>query len=181
MGRHVLIFFGIIIALIVIGLYGFRNYTKSFSPEGISTIETQHGLKVEVHYSRPYQKGRKLFGYNDGLIPFGEIWRTGANEATEVFISNDVEIFGQTLLAGTYTLFSVPNEITWTIVFNKVLDQWGAFNHNKTDDVLRVKTPSFVTTTHVEMFTIELKEKENGAEMRLLWGNTIVSIPMVLK
>jgi len=181
MARHVVVFFGIIISLIIVGLYGFRTYTKSFSPEGESSIETTAGLKIDIHYSRPYQKNRKLFGYKDGLIHFGEIWRTGANEATEIIINKDVEIFGQTLPAGNYTLFSIPNEITWTVIFNKVLNQWGAFNYNEADDILRVNVPSFVNSQNIDLFTIELKEKEKGAEMRLLWGNTLVSIPMNIK
>jgi len=180
MGRHVTAFFGIIIGLIILGLYGFRTYTKSFSPQGRSKLETNQGLAINVNYSRPYHKGRKLFGYENALVPFGQVWRTGANEATEIEINKDVEIYGQKLAAGRYTLFSIPNEITWTLIFNKDLDQWGAFNYEEADDVLRVNAPAFVTVTDAEMFTIDLKEKEDGAELRLQWGTTLVTLPINL-
>lgn len=181
MGRHVTAFFGIIIALIVIGLYGFRTYTKSFSPEGNSLLETSSGLKITVTYSRPHRKGRKLFGYENALVTFGQVWRTGANEATEIEINKDVEIYGRTLPAGRYTIFTIPNEITWIIIFNKVLDQWGAFGYDEKEDVMRVNAPSFVTSQNAELFTIELKEKENGAEIRFQWGTTMVALPVTLK
>jgi hypothetical protein len=180
MGRHITVFFGIIIAFIVAGLYGFRSYTKSFSPEGEANLTTRSGFIVNINYSRPYQKNRKLFGFKDALAPFGKVWRTGANEATEIEISHDVEIYGQKLRAGRYTLFTIPNEITWMVIFNNELNQWGDFNYDSSKDELRVAVPAFVVKTRKEMFTLEVREKPDGAEIRLLWGDTMVTIPMVV-
>ena len=181
MGRHIAAFFGIIIAITVAGLYGFRTYTKSFSPESETSLTARSGFNVRINYSRPYQKNRKLFGSEDALAPFGKIWRTGANEATEIEINRDAEIYGQKLKAGRYTLFTIPNEITWTVIFNSELNQWGAFNYDSSKDELRIAVPSFVVKNHVEMFTVEAREKPDGAEIRLLWGKTMVIIPMVAK
>jgi len=181
MGRHFTAFFGIIIALIVVGLYGFRYYTKAFSPEGDSSLTTKSGLKINIDYSRPYKKGRKLFGHEKVLVPFGKVWRTGANEATEIEINKDVTIYGQKLKAGRYTLFTIPDEITWTIIFNNELNQWGDFNYDQSKDALRVVVPSYVIKDSADLFTIEAREKEDGAEVRLFWGNTLVSIPLSLK
>lgn len=181
MGRHFTAFFGIIVALIVIGLYGFRYYTKSFSPEGVANLTTQKGLSLSIEYSRPYKRERKLFGYEKALVPFGKVWRTGANEATEIEINKDVEINGEILNAGRYTLFTIPNEITWTVIFNTELDQWGDFNYETAKDALRVVVPSYLNKESVDLFTIEAREKPSGAEIRFYWGNTMVVMPMIVR
>ena len=133
-----------------------------------------------VEYSRPYRNNRVLFGHEKALVPFGKLWRTGANEATEIALNKDVEIYGQVLRAGRYTLFTIPEEITWTIIFNNELNQWGDFNYNPENDELRVVVPSFISQNSTDIFTIDAREKENGAELRFYWGNTMVTIPMAL-
>ncbi len=170
---------GIIVALIILGLYSFRIYTKSFSPQDQVNFSHNSGLQIKVEYSRPYKKGRKLFGYEDSLVPFGEVWRTGANEATEVTLNQDIIVAGNKLSAGTYTLFTIPGDISWTIIFNNELDQWGHFTYDSAKDALRVQAPSLIVPSDTERFTIEFASGSENLEMRLLWGQTMVTIPIV--
>jgi hypothetical protein len=96
---------------------------------------TAGGAKVTVEYGRPSVGGRKIWG---ALVPYGQVWRAGADEATTIAFDKDVKIEGQKLAAGRYALFLVPGEGEWTVVFNSVADQWGAFKHDSSKDVLRV-------------------------------------------
>ncbi len=93
------------------------------------------GADIKLDYSSPAVKGRTIWGE---LEPYGEVWRTGANEATTIELSKDVSIEGQTLAAGKYAIFSIPNEDSWTIIFNKDTDQWGDSNYDEAKDALRV-------------------------------------------
>lgn len=114
---------------------------------------TIDGVSVSIEYGRPQVKGRKIWG---GLVPYGEVWRTGADEATTITFDKNVKIEGQTLVAGTYSLFTLPGEEHWQVIFNKVASQWGAFRYDQDEDVLRVQvTPE--TGDHVEEmdFSIE--------------------------
>jgi len=94
------------------------------------------GVTVVVDYGRPNVKGRRIWG---GLVPFGRVWRTGADEATTITFGADVVVQGQPLAAGTYGLFTVPGEDEWEVIFNSVAKQWGAFDYDAGKDVLRVK------------------------------------------
>ena len=130
---------------------------------------------VKITYGRPHKRGRAIFG---DLIPYGEVWRTGANEATEITLTQAIKIGGNALKAGTYTLFTIPKEDSWTLVFNSELGQWGAYNYNDKFDVLRFEVP--VTTSEVvyEPFTITFEQKANSAELVMMWDRTKVSIPI---
>jgi Protein of unknown function (DUF2911) len=92
---------------------------------------------ITIKYSRPGVKGRQIWG---GLVPFDQIWRTGANEATTIEFSDEVHIGGQKLPKGKYAFFTIPGRDEWTLVFNSQADQWGAFNHDKTKDALSIKS-----------------------------------------
>lgn len=93
------------------------------------------GAKVALEYGRPNVSGRKIFG---ALVPYGQTWRAGADEATTISFDKNVTIEGQALPAGRYALFMIPTASSWTIVFNTVADQWGAFKHDPASDALRV-------------------------------------------
>lgn len=127
--------------LLVLGIAGTATAQKRsngfprLSPN--STLSQTVGVtNVTITFGRPSVKGRKVFGE---LEPYGNVWRTGANEATTIAFASDVTIEGQKLAAGTYGLFSIPGESEWTIIFNKVANQWGAFSYDEKEDVLRVK------------------------------------------
>ena len=131
---------------------------------------------VKITYCRPSKKGREIFG---GLEPYGEVWRTGANEATEITITGDIKIAGEPLGAGTYSIFSIPEEKEWTIIINADLGQWGAFRYNTDHDVLRVKAKTEMTEQVYEPFTIEFEQKGiQKTNLLLIWDRTKVIIPL---
>lgn len=127
---------------------------------------TVDGVDVTLEYGRPEVRGRDLWG---GLVPYGEVWRTGADEATTITFSDAVTIEGESLPAGTYALFTIPGEDTWTVIFNHEARQWGAFGYDSGKDALRVEvTPR--EHEHVEAMTFAV---ENG-EVVLHWGELAV-------
>lgn len=99
------------------------------------TAGTIDGVAVTLEYGRPNVNGREIWG---GLVPYGEVWRTGADEATTVTFGQDVMVEGQKLAAGTYSLFTIPGEKEWTVIFNQVANQWGAYEYDSGKDALRV-------------------------------------------
>jgi hypothetical protein len=105
------------------------------------------------------------------------VWRTGANEATEITVTHDILINGSQLKAGTYSLFTIPGKEKWTVILNKDLGLWGAYNYNQKSDVLRFEVPSTLIPDDVvfETFTIRLDQKTDTAEMTLLWDQTQVN------
>jgi hypothetical protein len=130
---------------------------------------------VRVTYSRPQKGGREIFGK---LIPYGKVWRTGANEATEIKVYRDIELAGEKVKAGTYSLFTIPGEKQWTIILNSDLDYWGAYSYKAENDVVRVTAPVTKANNAVENFTIQFNQKgEKGGEMKLAWDKTVVAVP----
>ncbi|MEX2235190.1 MAG: DUF2911 domain-containing protein [Cyclobacteriaceae bacterium] len=128
---------------------------------------TVGGAKVDIVYCRPSADKRKIMG---GLVPYGEVWRTGANAATTIEFDKAVKIEGKTLPAGKYALFTIPNENEWIIVINKDVNQQGAYNYDEKKDVLRVNVKPKKTDQYVETFTIT-PEKDM---VNLKWENTQV-------
>ncbi|MBN8588814.1 MAG: DUF2911 domain-containing protein [Rhodothermia bacterium] len=133
---------------------------------------------VTISYGRPGVKGRKIFG---GLEAYGEVWRTGANEATVFSTPDDVLVNGQLLKKGAYALFVIPTEQEWTLIFNRKADQWGAFNYNKNDDVLRLNIkPEQIP--HVEWLTFDFDElTERSAVATLMWETIRLSFKIEAK
>jgi hypothetical protein len=123
---------------------------------------------ITIDYHQPSARERKIMG---GLVPYGQVWRTGANNATVFTVDRDIKVEGQRLPKGKYALFTIPNEDEWTIIFNKKHDQWGAFNYNEEDDVLRVKVKPEKTDEFGETFTIDVKDNN----VVLFWENTKVN------
>jgi hypothetical protein len=123
---------------------------------------------VTIVYSQPSARGRKVMGE---LVPWGKVWRTGANAATTIEFDKAVKIEGKDLAAGKYALFSIPGEKEWTIIFNSVADQFGHFDYNETKDVLRVTVKPEKTAQFVESFTITTEKDK----VRLAWENTAVA------
>jgi hypothetical protein len=150
--------------------------TPRTSPLAIVTAHFKNTY-LKITYSQPQKNGREIFGK---LVPFDQVWRTGANEATEMTITNDVLINGSSLKAGTYSLFTIPGKEKWTIIFNSDLGMWGAYNYNPKSDVLRFEVPSkpIPENTVFEPFTIRVDQKTDTAELYLLWDKTQVSFPL---
>lgn len=152
---------------------------KTPQPSPTAKLSQEVGLgKVEVEYSRPSAKGRKIFG---DLVPFGAIWRTGANASTKVTFSEDVKVGETSLPKGTYALYTTPGERQWEVLFYKNTTLGGALTAAdvKMEDVAAKTTvPSAASKDFVETFTIEVGNiKNSGANIDIMWENTRVSIP----
>ena len=127
--------------------------------------------KISIAYHRPNVKGRKIWG---GLVPYGEVWRTGANNATVFEITNDVTVNGQKLAKGKYSLHTIPGETEWTIIFNKNAEQWGSFRYEMKDDVLRVTAKPATAEFH-ETMSLEIENVvKNVAEVHIRWDKIAV-------
>lgn len=124
-------------------------------PSPAKTAEgTAGGSKITISYSSPAVKGRQIWG---DLVPLGQVWRAGANEATTFTTEKDILVEGKKLPAGTYGFFIIPNEGTSTFIFNKVAKQWGAFNYDSKEDVLRVNVASLQSPSMEERLVYEVK------------------------
>jgi len=141
------------------------------------TLKQHVGLTdIEIVYSRPGVKGRPIFG---GLVPYGQVWRTGANNATKITFSTPVKLNGAEIPAGTYALFTIPGETEWTIIINKGAAQWGAFQYNETNDLVRVKATPLKLAEPVETFTIEINDiRDESATLNLTWEKTRVPVKL---
>ncbi|MEO0331331.1 MAG: DUF2911 domain-containing protein [Bacteroidota bacterium] len=134
---------------------------------------------IKVIYSRPQLNGREMFG--GAKVPYGKVWRTGANEAAEIKIYQDVTIGGQKLPAGTYSLFTIPNENEWTVIFSSDLDYWGAYRYQEGNDVLRAMASVSSSDSSVEAFTIQFADGSEGeAVMRMAWDKTVAELPITV-
>lgn len=141
--------------------------TDRASKNGMTQGEID-GVGIIVEYGRPKVKGREIWG---GLVPYGKVWRTGADEATTIRLSKDAEVAGELLPAGRYGLFTIPGEERWTIVFNRVADQWGAFGYDDSEDVLRVEVEPRAAE-HVEEMEFVIED----SELVLRWAELAVPI-----
>ena len=148
-------------------------------PEASSTqtIIQDFGLgKVTVTYSRPNVKDRKIFG---GIIPYGEVWRTGANAATTITFTEKVTIEGHPVPAGTYSLFSIPQRNEWTIILNKTVKQWGAYSYKQADDFLRFEIKPIRVNEKRETFTMAFANSTTrSTDLYLVWDHTAAAIHM---
>ena len=129
---------------------------------------------VKVIYGRPKSDVNEIFGTK---IPFGELWRTGANEATEIKLYEDVMLGSHRVEAGTYVLLTVPGEKEWEIILSSNLDVWGAYQYDSKADVARIKVP-VTEAENLEVFSIAFKKVKNEIIMVLGWGSTRVKVPM---
>ena len=142
-------------------------------------LETTIGLtSVKVEYSRPGVKGRDkaIFG---GLVPYGEVWRTGANASTKVTFDDSVSIKGKMVAPGTYALYTIPGDNEWTVILNNDLTLWGAGGYDEAKDALRVKVKPGSITEPAETFTIDFSNyQNNSANLNMMWDFTKVAIPI---
>jgi len=181
--KKFLVAFAIIILLIAGALAVFIPYTKSASPEADVTYSAD-GLSVHVFYNRPFKKNRIIFD-SAGLVPFGKVWRTGANEATVFETNKDLTIGGKVLKAGKYSLWALPNAQSWTIIFNSKHGQWGInyngeANREVENDVLSVEAPVLLQDKEFEQFTISVEKAGEELELIFIWDKTLVSVPFTV-
>ena len=151
-----------------------QDKSKRPSPPGTAEV-TIGGKKVTIEYGRPSMKGRKVMGE---LVPYGQVWRTGANEATTLTTAADLNIGGVKVPAGTYTLYTLPSAGTWKLIINKQTGQWGTV-YNEDQDLARIDMKKEEITVPVEQFTISLDQKSNdSADLVMEWEKTRVSVPV---
>ncbi|MBX3737131.1 MAG: DUF2911 domain-containing protein [Candidatus Didemnitutus sp.] len=144
-----------------------------------ATLKQQVGITdIEISYSRPGMKGRKIFG---GLVPYGEVWRTGANTATKITFSTPVKFGGADVPAGTYELFTIPGEHEWTVIVHKNMSQWGSYAYDQKNDIVRVTAQATTLPTASETFWIGLNDiRDTSATLNLTWEKTRVTVPLVV-
>jgi Protein of unknown function (DUF2911) len=148
------------------------------SPASSASCDLGGGKTIKTAYSSPRMKGRKIYG---DLVPFGEVWRTGANEATTFVSSGDVVVGGKTVPAGNYTLFTVPTADKWTLIINKKTGEWGIPYKYESDELARVDMKASKLPSPVENFTISYEKSGNGCTMHMDWENTRASVDISAK
>jgi hypothetical protein len=145
------------------------------SPHESTSIEVG-GHKITITYGRPYMNKRTIMG---GLVPYNDVWRTGADEATTLRTDVDLDINGLKVPKGVYALFTVPKENSWTLIVDKTAKQWGAFKYNKATDLGRTEMTVSKADAPVEQFTISLTpEGSSGAMLKMAWEKTAASVPI---
>jgi len=168
----------LLVVTVLLACCSYKSYAQvPRIPEASSTqtIIQDFGLgKITITYSRPNVKDRKIFG---GIIPWGEVWRTGANAATVITFTEKVLIEGNSVPAGSYSLFSIPDKNDWTIILNKVVKQWGAYNYKQSEDFLRFTVKPTRVSEKRETFTMAFANSTTkSADLYLVWDHTSVKI-----
>src|ERR1700691_4514532 len=148
------------------------------SPPASAACDLGMGKTIKTDYSSPRMKGRKIYG---GLVPFGEVWRTGANSATTFVTSADVTVGGQTVPAGSYTIFTVPTADKWTLIVNKKTGEWGIPYKYESDELVRVDMKVSKLPSPVEDFTIAYDKSGSGCRLRLDWAATHATVDIAAK
>lgn len=151
---------------------------KMPAPSPTQTVKQDFGIgTIELIYSRPSAKGRKVFG---DLVPFNKLWRTGANAATRLTFSEPVEMGGKKIDTGTYVLYTIPGVDNWEIILNKGLENWGIDGYKETQDIVRFKVEPMKMKKKLETFTIEFSDvKPETCSLDIKWEKTSVSIPVM--
>ena len=192
--------------LIAIGI-GYRSYrvatTRSHSPA--ETINYSYkDLDINVTYSRPYKKGRVIFGQakdrawlpkgkfwtygfraltglprtTGALVPYGKYWRLGANDATEISVNKNINFAGKPVNAGRYRMYAVPNQDTWLVTLNSELGKFGLYEPDHSLDVVTVEVPVEPAPSGTEQFTINFDNDSSGVQMKFIWDKILVRVPL---
>jgi hypothetical protein len=136
------------------------------------------GKKISVEYGRPFKKGRTIFG---GLVPWGKVWRAGADEATVFTTGGDLMLGRLHVPAGSYSLFTIPTPEGWTLILNKTVKQWGAYSYNQGQDLGRVPMKVETRGNPTEQFTVLIEGTGgNDGVLKLAWDTTVASVPIMV-
>ncbi len=145
------------------------------SPMDLAMYKDENDQAVaRVIYSRPQKRNREIFGK---LIPYGEVWRTGANEATEITFYQDMKIADAEVKAGTYTLYTIPGEKEWTVILNNKTNTWGAYEYSSKEDKVRINVPVRQAPNTIESLSMAFQESSNGADLLIGWDDSYVKVP----
>jgi hypothetical protein len=178
--RKSIVFAIALVATLVAGVVLLAQQDKGSrpSPPAKAECKLSGGKTVAVDYSSPRAKGRKIFG---GLVPYGQVWRAGANESTSFVTTGDINVGGKTVPAGKYTIFAIPAEDKWTLVISKKTGEWGTAYPGPENDLGRIDMKASKTSAPVENFTIAFDQTGNGCTMRMEWENTRASVDITSK
>ena len=154
-------------------LFGQEAISPRESPLAITRVRYKDAY-LKVTYSQPHKRNREIFGK---LVPYGQVWRLGANEATELTVTKDILVGEQLLRAGTYSLFAIPDKEKWTVIINSEVGLWGAYNYNQKLDVMRLETPVQKISAIYEPFTMALDQKNELVDLVIAWDDVRVTIP----
>ncbi len=174
--RKPIIIGGVLIATLTLaGIVLLAQQDKSSRPSPPAKAECKlaNAKTVTIDYSSPRAKGRKIFG---GLVPYGQIWRAGANEATSLVTTSDITVRGTVVPAGNYTIFMVPAEDKWTLVISKKTGEWGTAYPGPENDLARIDMKVSKTSSPAENFTIAFDHSGGGCTLRMEWENTRASV-----
>ena len=161
------------VALAGVALLARQDKSSRPSPPAKAECKLSDGKTVTIDYSSPRAKGRKIFG---GLVPYGQIWRAGANEATTFVTSSDITVGGKAVPAGKYTIFTVPAEDKWTLVISKKTGEWGTAYPGPDNDLARIDMKVAKTSAPIENFTIALDPAGIGCTLKMEWETTQASV-----
>ncbi|MEL0456775.1 DUF2911 domain-containing protein [Flavobacteriaceae bacterium SZ-1-7] len=174
----------ILLSIVALGLFLYSVFVENIFEKRLSPKDTVkfelNDLKLKVFYNRPFKKGREIFG---GLVPFNQVWRTGANEATTFETNQSLTVNGRPLDAGKYTLWTVPKDSTWTVMFNSKQYSWGVNAEMKpmwdpNYDVLDIEVPVEKLDHIVEQFTIAFDNSTDKLALTMAWDNVKISVPL---
>lgn len=165
------------IIAIVVGNFIYAQTLVTPQPSTTQTVKQNFGLAtIELSYSRPNLKGRKAMG---DLVPFGKVWRTGANNATVLTFGDEVTIGGKKIPAGKYGLLSIPDKDNWTLIITKQLDVTSPSAYKQDMDMVRVDVKPMMMKDKLETFTMQFANvKSNSCDLHLMWENTAVALPI---
>ena len=167
------------IALVVFAILTLTMFAAAqASPPASASCDLGGGKTIKTDYSSPRAKGRKIYGV---LVPYGEVWRTGANAATTFVTSADVNVGGKTVPAGSYTIFTVPTADKWTLIVNKKTGEWGIPYKYESDELVRADMKVSKTPAPVENFTISYAKSGSGCTLQIDWETTRASVDISAK
>jgi Protein of unknown function (DUF2911) len=170
--------FSFAVVLTICAVASAQQKKPPLSPPAHAQCKFSDGKTITVDYSSPRMKGRKIFG---GLVPYGEVWRTGANDATTFVSTAEVTIDGKDVPAGNYTIFTVPEQDKWTLIVNKHTGEWGIPYKYESEELARLPMQVSKTASSVEDFTISFNPGGNSCTLQMSWENTQASAQIAEK
>jgi hypothetical protein len=168
----------LVVAVAASPLRAQQDKSKRPSPPATATCELGGGQTVTIDYSSPRRKGRNVFS---DVVKYGEVWRTGANEATTFVTTGDVIVGGTHVPAGSYTLFTIPGKDKWTLIISKKTGEWGTDYPGEKEDLARVEMKTGTASAPVENFTISFEKAGNGCNLKLAWDTTTAWVSVAAK
>ena len=179
--KRMLVIGGVVSLLVLVMAFATlaqQDKSKRPSPPAQATWDLGGGKSVTIDYSSPRAKGRKIYG---DLVAFGQVWRTGANEATTLVAPADLVIGGTTVPAGSYTIFTIPNKDKWTLIISKKTGEWGTDYPGASNDLARVDMKVSALSSPMENFTISFVKAGSGANLNIDWETTRASVMVAKK